>query len=175
MFAIPEGFLSTVSFSITGRGLANNLLRYANITLSGSNQIPGISQAVQKIVNSFILGTQADGTVAGQTNSGASQSVSHAMICPPFFWQEFSAYKGTGTPDDIFGGQNGLQNEIQTLVQKYTASVTGASQTPEMQDSKLNEVNTTIENDISQAFKTLAQAGTGASLAMELYQAKLVN
>jgi murein DD-endopeptidase MepM/ murein hydrolase activator NlpD len=89
------------------------------------------------------------------------------MICPPFFWQEFAAYKGTGTPDDIFGGQNGLQNEIQTLVQKYTASVTGASQTPEMQDSKLDEVNTTIENDISQAFKTLAQAGTGA-LAVSL-------
>ena len=91
--AIPLGFFSTISFSITGRGLVDNLVKYSNRLYSGdwrfvfSDQVKEFANTVQ---SGITTATSAQAYSASSPTNAASNSTNHAMAVPPFFYLQYS-------------------------------------------------------------------------------------
>jgi hypothetical protein len=90
--ALPLGLFSTISFSITGRQLVDNLIKYSNRIYTGDWRFLGadISQAFRTAATAF-LGTTSAGTNTDQTAAiAATNATNHQMTIPPFFYLEYS-------------------------------------------------------------------------------------
>jgi len=90
--ALPLGLFSTISFSITGRQLVDNLIKYSNRIYTGDWRFLGadIAQAFRTAATAF-LGTTSAGTNTDQTAAiAATNATNHQMTIPPFFYLEYS-------------------------------------------------------------------------------------
>jgi murein DD-endopeptidase MepM/ murein hydrolase activator NlpD len=155
MIAMPIGFFTTISVSVTGRGLTNNLLKYANILLSGWKQFPGVTKDISSVVDFLTTGTVADGGVSVQTGSQNYVDTTHAMTCPPFFWLEYAQYKNTGKKDDIFGGAGNIIQNIQDLLnafistgQQFVNAASGQITTDSISQNIINTLSTLSQNTL---------------------------
>lgn len=94
--AIPLGFFSTISFSLTGRQLVSNLLKYSNRLYTGSwdflgkDYIGAFRQEAQSIDSAYFDKLGVSNSANDVANAELVSSTNHKMYIPPFFFLEYS-------------------------------------------------------------------------------------
>lgn len=95
--AIPLGFFSTVSFSLTGRQLTSNLLKFSNRLYTGDWNFLGqdvlgaFRQEAQSIDTAYFDKLGVSYNVQDVNNQAVIASQNHKMAIPPYLFLEFSA------------------------------------------------------------------------------------
>lgn len=90
--ALPLGLFSTISFSLTGRGLVNNLIKYSNRIYTGDWRFLGnnIAQAFRDADTQFLSSTAVTSATDQTATIAATNATNHKMTIPPFFYLEYS-------------------------------------------------------------------------------------
>ena len=124
LYAIPIGWFTTIAFNITGRGIAAQLLRYANQLYTGKWSPLGVPLAVAQ--NAAAKIAKIIDQALNTTFLEDIKLQSHAMDIPPLLWMENAQLINKGIPDDAFMGQGTIQNLLNTVVFKPDGSVNNA-------------------------------------------------
>jgi murein DD-endopeptidase MepM/ murein hydrolase activator NlpD len=143
--AIPLGFFSTISFSITGRGLVNNLIKYSNRLYTGNWKFLGkniadlhLDDTIDDYINAGIQG--------GHIADTSQINPFHQMSVPPFFYLQYS---DTIPDDTLFPNQTLGQGINQSTVQNTNTFLDSTAQTTQFVQQLIQSYSGSVNNPMN--------------------------
>jgi len=156
--ALPLGIFSTISFSITGRGLVDNLLKYTNRLYTGDWRFLGqdIAAQFESAAQNFLTGVPGLPENANSDALAAQSAQNHSMAVPPFLFLEGSDLNKDVSAENLANGNiqapaSNTNNNSNDTTQNPPSS--GDDQTG-IVGSVISAINTNVSNFLaSNTFK----------------------